>query len=56
MSLPPGGREAAVLLQYVCQCPTIGQLCDHPNVFWGLVLLMEHKNMGVVQTLHQRMQ
>jgi len=25
----------------------------HPNVFWRL---MEHKNMGMVQTLHQRMQ
>ena len=53
LSQPPGGRGAAVLLQYVCQCPTIGQLCDHPHVFWCLIPLMEHKNIGVVQTLHQ---
>ena len=40
-----GEGDVIVLLQYVSQCLTVGQLGDHPDVFGGLVPLVEHNTI-----------
>ena len=45
--------NAAILVQYVREGASDGQLCDDPDVLWSLVPFTELEHVLVVQRMHQ---